>query len=137
MDHDGRKVYLHAQWCDAGDGDIIFEANYESIYDAYARLYDADDDDGAFDAALEERDRIDSEGIKDDDCHKSFYAELKRMILDGVPLCSIQLSVPYLEILFEVVIEYILLVAIAYSRIFYPAALKSTRVSVCSEKDLF
>ena len=27
-------------------------------------------------------DHIDSEGIKDDNCHKSFYAELKRMILD-------------------------------------------------------
>ncbi len=83
VEDNGRRVYLHAQWVDAAPDDFCFEANTESMYDAYERLNELHDDDEEFDKALEERDRIAKESsIPDDACYETFYDELKQMIRD-------------------------------------------------------
>lgn len=81
-EENGRRVYLHAQWADMGGDMIAYEANTESIYDAYEKMFRAEDDDGIM-AASDERDRIENEcAIEDDDRFRPFYDELKRMILE-------------------------------------------------------
>lgn len=90
VDVDGQRIYLHGQWVDAAGDDILFEANTESVYDAYEKFYNAADDDDDEQKALAECDRIGQGRIKDDPCYKSYYAELKQMIIDEMEAHDIE-----------------------------------------------
>lgn len=79
LDVDGQRVFLHGEWVDIV-GDFYYEADMESLFDAYEKLFNAKSD--GEEKAIEERDRIIEGRIKDDSIFKPYYVELEKMIRD-------------------------------------------------------
>lgn len=90
IDDNGKTVYLHAQWVDECDDEILLEATYTSVYDVYDKLNKCDwKDRKTVDALLTERDRIVADGIEDDTKYQDIYDELKKMVDDKLHECGL------------------------------------------------
>ncbi len=77
LDVDGQRIFLHGEWVDIV-GDYYYEADTESLLDAYEKLFNANRDEE--EKAIEERDRIIEGRIKDDSIFEPYYVELEQMI---------------------------------------------------------
>ncbi len=80
VDADGRRVFLHGEWDDTAE-DCCYEANRESLFDAYGKLFNAGNKTDE-QKAIAERDRISKERIREDSVFEPYYAEMEQMILD-------------------------------------------------------
>ena len=99
---DGSEVwYLFAQWVDAADDTIDYEASKESLFDVYVSIMQIDDyvdeimenadedddiDEGVlseerYDMLMEKRDSIEAEEIGEDSRFSDYRKHLKQMIL--------------------------------------------------------
>ncbi len=79
LDVDGQRVFLHGEWVDLAGDDCYFEANTESLFDAYAKMFDAETEEDE-ENAIAERDRISEGKIEDDSIFEPYYTEMKQMI---------------------------------------------------------
>ncbi len=89
VDVDGRRVFLHGEWVDIAGDNCYFEADTESLFDAYVKLFDAETED-AEENAIAERDRISEGKIEDDSVFEPYYAEMERMIRDEMKAHGIE-----------------------------------------------
>jgi len=80
VDMDGQRIFLHGEWVDIV-GEYFFQADTESLIDAYAKLFEASSEEEE-QKAIAERDRIIEGKIKDDSIFESYYVELKQMLHD-------------------------------------------------------
>ena len=78
IEEDGQRIYLHAQWADVADEEIMCEATRESTYDVYEKINRGE---GDFDELIAERDRIQQGTIEDDARFAPLYEELKEMVI--------------------------------------------------------
>ena len=88
VDVDGQRVFLHGEWVDIA-GDYYFEANTESLFDAYEKMLNAENEEDEQEA-LAERDRISEGKIKDDSIFEPYYSEMEQMIHDEMKAHGIE-----------------------------------------------
>lgn len=65
VEDEGRKIYFHTEWVDAASTEILFEATTESVYvinEELEKLMEGGDR-AAFEAKLEERNRVREETV--------------------------------------------------------------------------
>ena len=85
---DGQRIFLHGEWVDIA-GEYYFEATTESLFDAYEKMLNAENEEDEQEA-LAERDRISEAKIKDDSIFESYYAEMEQMIHDEMKAHGIE-----------------------------------------------
>lgn len=88
VDVDDQRVFLHGEWVDIA-GDYYYEADNESLLDAYEKLLNAKNEDDE-EKAIAERDRISEERIKEDSIFEPYYAEMEQMIHDEMKAHGIE-----------------------------------------------
>ena len=88
VDVDGQRVFLYGEWVDIV-GDYGFEATTESLFDAYEKMLNAENEDDE-QIAIAERDRISEGRIKDDSVYEPYFSEMKQMIHDEMKAHGIE-----------------------------------------------
>jgi len=83
-----QRIFLHGEWVDIA-GEYYFEATTESLFDAYEKMLNAENEEDE-QKAIEERDQISEGRIKDDSIFAPYYSEMEQMIHDEMKAHGIE-----------------------------------------------